>query len=105
MTDPLYTIELEHSEHEDSSKTRFTPNGMIYYYWKGHVDLIREHPEAEIATFYPSWTINDFKEHHIGTLLIHSRDQDVIDIAVISSLVVQERSDEARQTVDPTLCR
>ena len=101
LTDPLYTIELEHIVHEDSSKTRFTPNSVTYYYWKGHVDLVREHPEAEIATFYPSWLVDDFNHHKIGKLVVHSSDKDVIDLAVITSLVVQERSDEARQAVTP----
>jgi len=101
LTDPLYTIELEHSVCEDASATRFTPNGTDYYYWKGHVDLVREHPEAEIATFYPSWLVNDFNEHKIGKLVIYSSDKDVIELAVVTSLVVQERSDEGRQPVCP----
>ena len=99
LTDPLYTIELEHIIHADSTKTRFTPNGMTYYYWKGHVDLVREHPQEEIATFYPSWQIDDFKEHNIGKLVIRTLEKDVIDIAVITSLVVQERSDEGQKDV------
>ena len=98
LMNPLSTIELEHIVHSDSSKTQFIARGKVYY-WKGHTELFEEYPDAEIAKFYPSWSVIDVNEHKLGKLVIQASEENLIDLAVITALVVQERADEGRQAV------
>lgn len=63
------------------------------------MELFEEYPDAEIAKFYPSWSVVDVNEHKLGKLVIQASDENLIDLAVITALVVQERSDEGRQAV------
>lgn len=64
------------------------------------MELFEEYPDAGVAKFYPSWSVIDANEHKLGKLVIQtSDDSDLIDLAVITALVVQERSDEGRQAV------
>jgi hypothetical protein len=100
FSDPLYTVELEHLHHEDiPSMTRFTANGKVYY-WNGHAELVSVETGDIIARFYPSWLVIDVQEHKLGKLVINEERKDLMDLAVITALVVQERSDESRQAVE-----
>jgi hypothetical protein len=97
--DPLYTLELEHFHHEQiPSMTRFTVDGKSYY-WSGHVELVNVKTGDLAAQFYPSWHVIDVQEHKLGKLVIKEDAKDMMDIIVTTALVVQERSDEARQAV------
>ena len=103
FSDPLYTVELEHLHHEDiHSMTRFTVDGKVYY-WNGHAELVKVETGDVIALFYPSWLVIDVQEHKLGKLVIKEESKDLMDVAVITALVVQERSDEGRQAVE-SLC-
>ena len=103
FSDPLYTVELDHLHHEDiSSMTRFTVDGKVYY-WNGHTELVDVETGDVLAQFYPSWLVIDVQEHKLGKLVLKEENKDLIDVAVITALVVQERSDEGRQAVNPSL--
>lgn len=98
--DPLYTVELEHLHHEDiPSMTRFTVNGKVYY-WDGHAELVSVETGDIIARFYPSWLVIDVEEHKLGKLVIGEENKGLMDVAVTTALIVQERSDESRQAVE-----
>ena len=96
LSDPLRTVELIHHTHGASSQTRFSIDDKKYLR-KGHSEFVDDDTEVKMAQFYPSWHVIEVKEHKIGTLSIYG--DTPRDLAVISALVVQERSDEARQAV------
>lgn len=96
LADPLRTVELLHLPHGDTSQTRFSIDDKRYH-WKGHSELLDDDTEVKMAQFYPSWHVIEVKEHKIGTLFIYG--DTPRDLSVITALVVQERSDEARQAV------
>jgi len=98
--DPLYTVELQHIEDDTHhSKTRFSPNGSVFYDWKGHSELIRVDNGEVVARFLPSWTVHDFEEHKIGTITVFDGSMDVV---IATALTVQERSEEGRKAVRPS---
>ena len=79
--------------------TRFTVNGKIYY-WNGHTELVSVETGDIIAQFFPSWLVIDVQEHKLGKLVVKEGYKDLMDVAMITALVVQERSDEAREAVE-----
>ena len=84
--------------------TRFTVNGKVYY-WDGHAELVSVETGDIIARFYPSWLVIDVEEHKLGKLVIGEENKDLMDVAVTTALIVQERSDESRQAVESlSLC-
>lgn len=78
--------------------SRFSVDGKGYY-WNGHSELVKVEDGYLLAEFFPSWTIVDVKEHKLGKLTVRDEGKRLLDIAVVTALVVMERSDEARQAV------
>jgi len=97
--DPKVTISFQHVRHTVPflhNKNRFTYNGKKYH-WKDHHELVEEDANLLLATFHPSWL--EGQGHRIGELAIKGDGQDLRDIAVVTSLVVQERADEYTASV------
>lgn len=102
ISEPLYTVELDHIHHEVvPSMTRFTVDGKVYY-WNGHVELVKVETGELLAQFYPSWRVIDVHEHKLGRLVIKEEAKNLTDIVVFTALVVLERSDEGREAVTST---
>jgi len=98
-------IILEHIHHEFlhiHGKTMFTYNGKKYH-WKGHTGLVDDETDTLLALFHSSWF--DLNWNKIGRLEITSEGKKLLDIAVITALIVQERSDEGKQAVRPSISR
>jgi len=103
LSDPLYTLELEHVDHPDyTSFTKFSYNGKNYH-WKGHAELVEEDTGERIAQFYESWLVVDVKEHKLGKLVMNDDAKELMDLVVITAFAIQERSDEAKKAVDSVI--
>jgi hypothetical protein len=92
-------IVLEHIHHETfhiHGKTMFTFNGKKYH-WKGHTGLVDDETDTLLAIFHSSWF--DLNWNKVGRLEITSEGKKLLNIAVITALIVQERSDEGKQAV------
>ena len=92
-------IILEHVHREFlhiHGKTMFTYNGKKYH-WKGHTGLVDDETDTLIALFHSSWF--DLNWNKVGRLEITSEGKNLLDVAVITALIVHERSDEATQAV------
>jgi hypothetical protein len=84
---------LVHHEHHKlpftHCKTRFTYNKNPYH-WQDHTELVDDVSGEAVGKFHASWL--EGTGHKIGTLEVpHAGMQ---DLAVITAIVVQERSDE-----------
>lgn len=102
FTDPLYTVELQHVEDDaHHSKTRFSPNGTVFYDWNGHASLVKVDDGEVVAEFFPSWRAHDVvEEHKIGTLTVNGEGESMLDVVIATALTVQERSEEGRKAVN-----
>jgi hypothetical protein len=60
--------------------------------------LIEDDTRILLAAFNSK--LFDFASHKIGSLIITEEGKKLIDLVVVTALVVQERSDEARQAVN-----
>ena len=99
--DPKTTILLKHKHHKlpqhIHSMSSFETDSQKYH-WKGHNELIDEQSNSVVATFKPTWL--EGEGHKIGDLNV-LKDK-LMDIAVITALIVQERSDEHSLAVKPS---
>ena len=92
-------ITLEHVKHAPlhiHGKTEFSYDGKKYR-WKGHTVLVDDEHSTLLAIFYSSWF--DLNWNKVGRLEVTTDGQKMLDIAVITALIVQERSDEEKQMV------
>ena len=92
-------ITLEHVKHAPlhiHGKTEFSYRGKKYH-WKGHTGLVDDEHGTLLAIFYSSWF--DLNWNKVGRLEVTTDGQKMLDIAVITALIVQERSDEEKQMV------
>ena len=92
--DPKLTISFQHESHTLPflhTKNRFEHKGKKYY-WKDHHELVDPDTNLLLATFKPTWL--EDHGHRIGQLVVKGDGQDMRDIAVMTSLIVQERADE-----------
>lgn len=99
FSDESNPIVLDHVHHEFlhiHGKTSFTYNGKKYH-WKGHTGLVDDETDTLMAIFHSSWF--DLNWNKVGRLEITSEGKKLSDVAVVTALIVQERSDEARQSV------
>ena len=89
-------IQLEHVHHDEhTSRTHFT-EGEHKFYWNGHAELVEAKTGEVIAQL--SSVTSDKQDSKIGKLVIkpHGQSPKLIDLVVMTALIVQERSDEAR---------
>ena len=77
--------------------TRFQVDGDVYY-WESHTKLVSVRTGDVIGR--PAWTILNVKEHKLGRLILHCEIGLLRDVALVT-VVVMERSDEAREAVIP----
>lgn len=94
FNEPKFTVSFQHESHTLPflhTKNRFEYNGKKYY-WKDHHELVEEGTNLLLATFKASWLEGD--GHRIGQLIVKGDGQDIRDIVVTTSLIVQERADE-----------
>jgi hypothetical protein len=87
--EPEQIILLTHKHHPSGVQTVFKV-GDKEYAWTGHEELLQD--GTKIAKFHPTWF--EGVGHHIGHLDFVGPVDGVKDLVVLSSLVVQERSDE-----------
>jgi hypothetical protein len=97
-SDPLVLEHVHHDFLHLHGTTSFTYNGKKYH-WKGHTGLVDDETDTLLALFHSSWFTFDWTK--VGRLEITSEGKQILDIAVITALIVQERSDEAKQAVFP----
>lgn len=94
FTEPKLTISLEH-KHQILPflhvKNYFEYNGKKYY-WKDNQELLDEDNNLLLAAFQSVWL--EGQSHRIGQLIVKADGQDMRDIVVFTSLIVQERADE-----------
>jgi hypothetical protein len=92
------SIDLQHVSHDIFShgKTGFTYADKKYH-WKGHTGLVDDETDKLLAIFHSSWFDRNYSK--VGKLEVTSDGQKVLDVAVITALIVQERSDEEKQMV------
>jgi len=96
---PKFTICLEHSHRYlpfFQGVHTFTFNGKKYQ-WKGHTALIDADSGVLLAALHTRFLESD--PHKLGTLVITLDGKDILDMAVITCLVMQERSEEGRRSV------
>ena len=99
FADESNSIVLEHVHHKFLhiyGKTMFTYNGKKYH-WKGQTGLVDDDTDTLMALFHSSWF--DLNWNKVGRLEITSEGKKILDMAVITALIVQERSDEGKQAV------
>ena len=60
---------------------------------------MEEEHDVLCAIFTPSWL--EDKGHRIGQLVIKGDGKDLMDIIVFTALIVQERMDEYKASVNP----
>lgn len=77
-------------------KHTFEYNGKKYH-WKGHTALIDDETGVLIAALNTRFL--ESNPHKIGTLVVTLDGKSMMDIAVITCLVMQERSEEGRLAV------
>ena len=76
--------------------TSFTYNGKNYH-WKGQTALIDDETKCLLAAMHSRFLETD--SHKLGTLVITGDGKEIFDMAVVSALVLQERSEEGRLAV------
>jgi hypothetical protein len=91
------TICFEHTSvlHFFQGKHCFVYNGKKYH-WKGHTALIDDESGVLLAAMHTRFMEN---QDRLGTLVITPDGRDIMDIAVITCLVMHERSEEGRRSV------
>ena len=103
--EPKFTVSFEHLHHSlpfTPSRSILTYNGKKYH-WKDHHELVEDDTNILLATFHASWL--ECNGHKIGRLVIKGDGQDMRDLVVITSLIVQERADENEVSVRyPSKC-
>ena len=95
------TIQLKHGHHtlpRIHEKTSFVYDGKTYC-WEGHSELYEENSDRTIliASFETSWSTTNNTQ--LGRLEISRDGKSIMEMAVITAMIVQERSDEEKQAV------
>jgi hypothetical protein len=80
-----------------SSKSHFKVNGNQYY-WYEDSELV-DGNGLVLAQFYRTSHTVDADEHKVGKLIIKDPGKELVDLVVITSLIVQENSEEGKQAV------
>ena len=96
---PKLVIPLQHIHHIlqfTHDKNNFEHKDKKYH-WKDHTELVDDEAKVVLAKFRPSWL--EGQGHKIGQLVITPDGQEMMDVAVVTALVVQERADEYQLSV------
>jgi len=96
MTELGATVPIRHKHHTlpmTHGSTYFRADGKQYR-WKKHEQLVDEDTGTVLAVFYPARG-----SPHLGSLHITPAGEKLRDLAVITALVDQERSDEKKWKV------
>ena len=100
FVEPSTTVVLEHLPRRMivlSPKTTLKIDDKSYY-WKGYTDLFEEKTDKLVAQYTPKMT--DGVETTTGQLLvIETTDQMINDSVVISTILMQQRSDARKRAV------
>jgi len=98
--EPDMTINLEHLPRRMMilpPKTSFVKDGKGYY-WKGSSDLFEEKTNKLIAQYLPKMV--DSADPMTGNLILtEGNDKQLDDLIVISTVVMQQRSDARKRAV------
>lgn len=99
-TEPESTIVLEHLPRRMvilPPKTSFTLDGKKYY-WKGYSDLFEEKTDKLVCQYSPR--TEDGADPNTGSLLFsEGNDKKLDDMIVISTVVMQQRSEARKRAV------
>ena len=101
FTEGPVSVHLEHVHHLlpfFHGVTSFTYDAKKYH-WKGHTALIDDQTKCLLATMHTRYLETD--SHKLGTLVITEDGKEILDLAVVSALVLQERSEEGSLAVRP----
>jgi hypothetical protein len=99
LPDEKNVLRLEHTHRKlfhIHGKTEFSYQGRSYH-WKGHTALVDDKTDMLLAVFHSEWFNANWNK--IGRLEITVEGQRMLDLAVITALMVQERSDEGKRAV------
>jgi hypothetical protein len=97
LSDSATTVILTHSARRFSlspPKTTFTVNGKEYY-WKGYNDLFERKSDKLIAQYSRVEGVDD----KFGTIVFGKADKFLTDVILVSSFVLQQRSDARKRAV------
>ena len=97
LLSPKSVLQLAHPHDPGSHCQSFFDFNGVRYGWDGHRELFEREDGTGIARFYPSSHVMDESEHQIGKLVITENGKSMEDIVVMTALIVQERSEEARE--------
>lgn len=91
---------MEHVHHKRTTSTgKFSYNGGRYH-WHGREELLDDEYGRVLAQFVHIGQKDDFdREHVYGKLIVKPHGQHFMDMVVITSLVMEERSPEGRHAV------
>lgn len=92
------TFGLQHEHHKlpfTHCKSKFVADDT-HYHWEGHSKIVSDETKEVVASFNATWL--EGTGHKIGVLNIKAGS--LKDIIVITALVVQERSDEHKRSVN-----
>jgi hypothetical protein len=98
LSDSATTVILTHSARRFSlspPKTTFTVNGKEYY-WKGYNDLFEKKSDKLVAQYSRVEGVDD----KFGTIVFGNlADEFLTDVILVSSFVLQQRSDGRKRAV------
>ena len=97
LLSPKSVLQLAHPHDPGSDCQSYFEFNGVRYGWDGHSELFEREDGTGIARFYASWDVVDEGEHQIGKLVITKNGKSMEDVIVMTALVVQERSEEARE--------
>ena len=96
FVDPKFTICMEHAHTYlpfFHGKHSFSYNDKKYH-WKGHTALIDDETGVLIAALHTRFREPDPQK--LGTLVVTPDGRPMLDLAAITCLIIQERSEEGR---------
>jgi len=99
FVEPRASVHLEHTNRLlpfFQGITSFTYNGKNYH-WKGQSALIDDETKCLLAVMHSRFL--ETESHKLGTLVITYDGKEILDLAVVSALVLQERSEEGMLAV------
>lgn len=97
LTCPKSTLQLQHPHNYQSY---FEFKGKCYG-WDGHSELFERNSGKVLARVYLTWDVMDESEHQIVKLVILDIGKEIEDIVVMTSLIVQGRSEQGLEAVLP----
>ena len=104
LEDSNTTLHLDHVYHKHTiSRSEFTYHQKRLH-WHGQSQLFDDEKGHLLAQFHPVTKGSEDHDHLLGTLIISPAGKYLMDLAVITALVMEQRSPEGKNAVvNPTI--